>query len=330
MLNQTIVQQVAAFLRDEAHDNFLITSHVNPDGDGIAAMLACGKVMQFLRKQYVLVVDGPPPKRYTFLADFATIQNWSEVTLDFTPEIFLAVDCADLDRIGKVKTLLTARSPIINIDHHHGNEHFGRLNLVDPQASSATELLYTLCQALEVPVDTALATHIYTGIVFDTGRFRYSQTSTHTFQVCADLLAQAKLDVQTVAEKLYYENTLATMKLLGIALNSLRLECAGRVAVITLDHSTLSRPEFQDADTEGFADYAMSLQGIEVGVFIREPERHKIRISLRARNHVDVQVIAEHFGGGGHKKAAGCRQEGALETVTAQLLQEIQKHLLTS
>jgi phosphoesterase RecJ-like protein len=318
---------ITSFLHTQAHDHFLITSHHNPDADGIAAMLAFGKILQFLGKRYALVIDGAPPRQLSFLPDFATIHVYNEVRLAFTPAIVVTLDCTDLNRIGKVNTFLKEHITVLNIDHHPGNTRFGVLNLVDPDASSATELLYSLCKRLQVPIDAPLATQLYTGILFDTGRFRYSRTSSQTFRICAELLEQSKMDLQTVAEKLYYENSLATMKLLSVALDRLQTYAEGKIVVTTLDYKTLSRPEFRDADTEGFVDYTMAIQGVEVGVFLREYEREKIRISLRARNHFDVQAVAALWGGGGHKKAAGCRQEGPLEVVTTHVLQEIQQRL---
>ncbi|RMF93018.1 MAG: bifunctional oligoribonuclease/PAP phosphatase NrnA [Nitrospinota bacterium] len=325
-----IEREIVTFLQEAGADNLLITSHVNPDGDGIAAMLAFGKIAQFLGKRYGILVDGTPSTRLNFLVDFSTIQSLNGNPLTFTPEVLVVLDCPELDRIGKVKTLLPSQVSIINIDHHPGNARFGRFNLVDPQASASTEVLYSLCKAFRLPLDTALATQIYTGIVFDTGRFRYSRVTSKTLRLCAELLQQSDLDVQMVAERLFYDHSFATLKLLGVALQQLEMHYGGKVAVMYLDHATLNRPEFRDADTEGFVDYTISITGVEVGMLFQEYEPEKIRISLRSRGPFDVQAIAKQFGGGGHKKAAGCRQQGKLAIVMARVLEEVQQRLITS
>jgi len=321
---------ITAWLQRPGSDHFLVTSHVNPDGDGLASMLACGQILRSLGKQVWLVADGFLSPRYSYLPQIDTVVFYREGLEGELPVAnVITVDVPVLPRLERVTRLIPGDATILKIDHHPGDEHFGVFNYVDTAVSSTAELIYYLCIGLRIPFDAALATWIYTGIAFDTGRFRFSSTTPNALVIAGEMV-RAGANPQLIAEQLFYEYRSTTLSLLTSTLQSLEYCLDGRVAILSLDYALLSQPRYGDEDADRFVDYAVSLQGIEVALFLREHEPGEIRVSLRAKNDFDVRAVAEVFGGGGHRKAAGARLSGTLEEVKARLVSQIQRRLEAS
>ena len=321
------LRAITAWLRRPGNDHFLVTSHVNPDGDGLASMLACGRILRSLGKQVWLVADGFLSPRYGYLPQIDTVVSYREgLEVELPVANVITVDVPTLSRLERVAQLIPHDATILKIDHHPGDEHFGRFNYVDTDASSTAELVYRLCVSLGTPFDAALGTWIYTGIAFDTGRFRFSSTTPNALSIAGEMV-RAGANPQLIAEHLFYEYRPTTLSLLTSTLQSLECFLDGRVSVLSLDHSVLRQARYRDEDADGFVDYAVSMQGIEVALFLREHEPGQIRVSLRAKHDFDVRAVAEAFGGGGHRKAAGARLSGTLQEVKARLVAEIQRRL---
>jgi phosphoesterase RecJ-like protein len=321
------LRPIARWLRDRRHDRFLVTSHVNPDGDGLASMLACGRILRTLGKQVWLVADGLLSPRYAYLPEIDTVVLYRDgLEAELPVANVITVDVPTLARLERVARLVPPDAAILKIDHHPSDDDFGRFNYVDPDASSTAELVYRLCVRLRIPFDAALATWIYSGLAYDTGRFRFSSTTPAALMI-AGAMVQAGANPQRIAEHLFYEYRATTLSLLAAALQSLECLLDGRVAVLSLDYSQLGQARYRDEDTDGFVDYAVSLQGVEVALFLREQEPGRVRVSLRAKHDFDVRAVAEVFGGGGHRKAAGARLPGSLTEVKARLVEEIRRRL---
>jgi bifunctional oligoribonuclease and PAP phosphatase NrnA len=324
------LRAITKWLQRRGSDHFLVASHVNPDGDGLASMLACGYILRSLGKQVWLVADGFLSPRYAYLPQIDTVVPYREgLEAELPVANVITVDVPTLSRLERVERLIPPDAGILKIDHHPGDEHFGRFNYVDTQASSTAELVYRLCVSLGIPFDAALGTWIYTGIAFDTGRFRFSSTTPNALIVAGEMV-RAGANPQLIAEQLFYEYRPATLSLLASTLQSLEYFFDGRVSVLSLDFAVLGQARYRDVDTDGFVDYAVSVQGAEVALFLREHEPGQIRISLRAKHAFDVRAVAELFGGGGHRKAAGARMAGTIHEVKARLLTEIQQRLEAS
>jgi bifunctional oligoribonuclease and PAP phosphatase NrnA len=318
---------IAAWLRAPESDRFLVTSHVNPDGDGLASMLACGRILQRLGKQVWLVIDGMLSPRYDYLPRIDTVVSYREgLEAELPVANVITVDVPTLSRLERVARLIPREAPILKIDHHPSDDHFGRFNYVDTGASSTAELVYRLCVSLDVPFDAALGTWLYTGIAFDTGRFRHSSTTPDALTIAGEMV-QAGANPQLIAEQLFYEYRPTTLSLLASTLQSLECVLDGRLAILSLGHGILGQARYRDEDMDGFVDYAVSLQGVEVALFLREHEPGHIRVSLRAKHDADVRAVAELFGGGGHRKAAGARMTGTLAEVKARLVNAIRRQL---
>lgn len=318
---------ITGWLRDKQPDRFLVTSHVNPDGDGLASMLACGRILRTLGKQAWLVADGLVSPRYAYLPEIDTIVPYRDgLETELPVANVVTVDVPTLSRLERVARLVPEDASIVKIDHHPSDDHFGLFNYVDTEVSSTAEMVYRLCRSLDVPIDAALATWMYTGIAFDTGRFRFSSTTPEALRIAGEMV-QAGANPQRIAEHLFYEYRPATLSLLAATLQSLECLLDGQLAVLSLDHSWLSQERYRDEDADGFVDYAVSMQGVEAALFLREHEPECIRVSLRAKNDFDVRAVAEVFGGGGHRKAAGARISGPLQEVKARLVAEVQRRL---
>jgi bifunctional oligoribonuclease and PAP phosphatase NrnA len=321
---------ITAWLRAPERDHFLVTSHVNPDGDGLASMLACGRILRRLGKQVWLVIDGMLSPRYDYLPQIDTVVPYRDgLEAELPVANAITVDVPSLSRLERVARLIPPEAPIVKIDHHPSDDHFGRFNYVDTGASSTAELVYRLCVSLEVPFDAALGTWLYTGIAFDTGRFRHSSTTPDALTIAGEMV-RAGANPQLIAEQLFYEYRPTTLSLLASTLQSLECVLDGRLAILSLGHAILGQARYGDEDMDGFVDYAVSLQGVEVALFLREHEPGHIRVSLRAKHDADVRAVAELFGGGGHRKAAGARMTGTLAEVKARLVNAIQRQLESS
>ena len=301
-------------------DGFLISTHLNADGDALSAVLVCGAILNKLGKTYRIVVhDRIPDERYRFLPGFEKIHPFAQTLDPVSADVLLAVDVPNMDRIGDVARLLPEDIFILVIDHHESNEPFGHLSFVRPEASSTCQLLYEVISELNLPLDERMATCIYTGIAFDTGGFRFANTSSEALRIAAEMVdrgAQPDLIADAIFHRRSYEST----KRLGRILNTIELHLDGKVSSIYLQGD-------RSKDTEGFIDYAIFIEGVEVAFFLKEEEGDRFRVSLRSKNRINVNRIAQRFGGGGHRKAAGCRMQGRAEEIKALLLEEIARHL---
>ena len=296
-------------------DDLLITSHVNSDGDSVAGSLAMRRLLEALGKRSRVVLADIPEDHYDFLAGFADIQRIDGAP-DELAESAVVLDCPNLDRIGDVRRHLRQDARLLNIDHHKDNVGFGSVNVVSEDVSSTSELIYHLALAMDVSIDRSLAEQLYTGIVFDTGTFRYSLTTPTSLEVAAALVrAGARLDV--VADRIYNSSCLDSVKLIGRAIDSLELYFDGRVACLHLDYEQVRK-----GDPEEAVNYGLKIKGVLASIFMKEQRPDYYRISLRSRGDVDVSAVAAGFGGGGHARASGCELEGSAAQVRTALLEK--------
>ena len=317
-LSTSDLDAAANFLRSQS--DLLITSHVNPDGDGIAGSLALsGLLRQFDVRSRILLQDAPSD-------NYAYLDGWEEIgaignTAGARHGCAVILDCPNFDRIGRVSHHLSADATLLNIDHHHDNDRFGAVNLTDDAVCSTCEMIYHLAVHMGLEIDPPTAEQLYTGILFDTGGFRYSLTTPTSLEVGADLVRRgARLD--RIADRLYNNATFESVKLIGQAIESMALYHGGRVATLSLSYQDMQR-----GDPEAAANYGLLIKGVEVTALFKEESENHYRISLRSREDVDVSAIAHIFGGGGHSRAAGCRQDGTLEEVRTRIVAAIEQVL---
>ena len=306
----------------EQAQEFLITAHVDPDGDAVGSCLGLLLALRHRGKEGHVILDSPLPDSLTFLPESEGIRSPDQVTKRF-PHAFV-LDSSSLERVGRVATQnLTPDARIAVIDHHWGNGGFGAPRLVNPEASATAELVYDLLESWRVPFSPEIATCLYTWILSDTGGFRFANTSARTLRVSARLVEHG-VNAATVAEAIYATKTAPSLRILGLALASLETKSGGTIGAMTISRAMFDQAGAKPEDADGIVQYAKALAGARVGVLIQEVTPGEIRASLRSDGTVDVNEVASHFGGGGHRNAAGLRVRGVLEEVRSQIFHALE------
>jgi len=315
-------KKVLKFLKE--NDHFLVSAHLNADGDAIASVIAIGLLLEKMKKKYYMVFhDEQVDTRFKYLKNFDKIYNY-DFSLRLPIRSAIILDSPGTKRIGKVAKLLPDNSQIVKIDHHPVEGDFAAVNLVDEGASSATQLVFEVIELSKIDYDIDLAEAIYTGIVYDTGRFSFSNTTARDMYICGKMI-DIGVKPAKINDRIFFENSFEAIRTIGKGLAEMVNFIDGAVNVIYLDHQTMSQN--QSGEIEELANYSVAIRGGKVGVFIREirPRFHKI--SLRSKDEVNVNIIAKKFQGGGHTRAAGCRLEGTREEVIEKIVKEIEKQL---
>lgn len=312
------IEEVRKFF--SSGDPILVTTHHAPDGDAIGSVLAVGGMLEQLDVDYLMVVDDPPPAKYSFLTGFEQIVNLKKFVPDRKYNRVVVVDAGSFERIGSAKNLLNAGAPILNIDHHFSGGYFGTVNVVDVDAAATSEVLFDICTGLGLTLNPMIANGLFVGILTDTGRFRYSNSTPHSLEICAKLI-EAGVNSEQVTDAVYYNQTPESIRALASALATLRLEEDGRIALLHLTESDRVN------DTEGFVDYAVSISGVELAIFFVELGAGRVKASLRSKGEVDVSSVVVKLGGGGHRKAAGVRFNGTISELEAILLPNLRAAL---
>lgn len=290
----------------QAGRRFLVSSHQRPDGDAIGSAVGLALALRELGKQAEVVMEAAPPH---FLRPFPAVDRIRVATTveDVTDGAFI-MECSSLDRTG-VRGL--DRSSVLNIDHHVGNTRYGAINWIDESAAACTEMVYTLVETLGVPLTPAIATHLYLGLLTDTGSFRFSHITPRSFEI-ARRCVEAGADPQWIARTHYDSSTLGRVRIFGQVLNTMRLDEAGRVALLTMTSADAAAAQASYDDTDGLINFPLSVKDIQAVAFFKEAEDGEWRVSLRSKGDVDVGAMARSYGGGGHRNAAGCSARGRL------------------
>ena len=288
-------------------NRFLLTSHVNPDGDAIGSELGLARLLRRLGKGAVVWNLDPIPAIYRPLPGSERVHSGAEPPAGF-PEKFdsiVVLECPSLDRTGIEQHLSQGASlPVLNIDHHLGNQHYGAVNWVDSAAPAVGEMVFRLAQALKVALEPEIASCLYLTLVTDTGGFRFSNATPAAFEAAAALVREGAHPEQ-VAQWLYESQPVAVVRLLAEMLQTLTLHHGGRIATVRLDPEMFARAGAAAGDSEGLIDHPRSIAGVDAVALIRRREDGSHKVSLRSRGEVDVEKIARHHGGGGHRNAAG-------------------------
>jgi phosphoesterase RecJ-like protein len=322
MATTTDTDLAAVVTAIRSHSRFVLTTHENPDGDALGSLLALQRALVALGKDSVMFLAGeaPLPGEYRFL-DFGELER--TVPDDLDERVLLLVDCANESRIGADRSILERAASTINLDHHHDNSRFGELNVVDASASSTAELQRNLFVELDLELTPELAEPLYVGLVTDTGRFQYSNTTPKALRLAAELV-EAGADVQKVFQGVYESIQFAKLKLLARALGRAEVYAGGSLVVSYLLRDDFVQVGAVEPYSEGIIDTLRAVEGAEMAALIREPPRGGSparRISLRAsHDELDVSAIARLSGGGGHPQAAGFSSDDSIEEITAFLV----------
>ena len=322
--NTTEVDLAAVAEALRSHDRFIVTTHENPDGDALGSLLAMTFALRELGKDADMYLFGevPIPNEYEFM-DFAGIMRGPNP--DSSGQVVVALDCANERRLGPETALLEKAQLVVDIDHHHDNSRFGKVNLIVGHASSTGEILADVFRELGVSLTPAIAEALYIAVVTDTGRFQYAYTTAKALRLAAELV-EAGADVHRVFQGVYENVAFAKLKLVARALENAEVFEGGRVVVSHLEREDFEAAGAEEPYSEGIIDYLRAVEGTELAALIREPPTANgptHRISLRTTEaDLDVSAIARKSGGGGHRQAAGFSSEASIEEITEFIRRE--------
>src|SRR5215470_10573098 len=297
---------------------FMITSHIRPDGDGLGSGLALYWMLKSLGKEPTVLLRDEVPPAYTVLPGSDLVVVAPDVEGEYDAAFLM--ECSDVERPG----LASLRDQfVVNIDHHSTTRPFGNINWVDSTAAAVGEMIYNLCKALGVEVTKEIAECIYTALLTDTGSFHFSNTTERTLKIASELVRRG-VEPAWISQALFYSYPFAKIRLLGLALSTIERDETGYIAWISMSRDMIYEADATDEDAEGIVNYALSVGEVEVVAFFKELGMGSYRISLRSKGKGNVAKVAELFGGGGHRNAAGCRVEGDFEEVKQRLVRALQ------
>ncbi len=300
-----------------------VIAHVNPDGDSIGSILGLGLALRKLSDYVDILMQDDFPGKFEFLPGVHHVKKPSASLEEY--DLAFVLDCGDAKRLGDSIGLLQNAKKVVNIDHHISNDSFGAINIVDPKASSTCQLIYSfILEELQLDIDEAIATCLYTGIASDTGSFKYDNTSPATLRAAAHLM-ELGASTDEISLYLYHNNSLNSVRFLAAVLNEMEILFEGRVALITITQEAIRSFRVQQEELEGLINYCRDIEGVEVAISLKEVENGHTKASFRGKSYVDVNQLAAVFGGGGHKKASGATIEAGPQEAKASILQQIEK-----
>ncbi len=302
----------------------LLSVHISPDGDALGSQLALMRALEKIGKTITSHNLDPVPEIYRFLPNADRIRVGLPVIGEYDAIIVLDTDPP---RTG----LFDASPPaniLINIDHHITNPAPWPNTWLDPNAAATGEMIYNLIRRLGIPFDRDIALCLYTAIFTDTGSFRYSNTSPESMKISANLL-EAGADPWLVTENVYESFAFRRLKLLGNVLAGMDRSEDGRVAWVVVTDEMYRRTGTSAEDTDNFVNFVRSVKGVEVAILFRQIGAEEYKISMRSKGRVDLSSLAQSFGGGGHRNAAGGKAKGSLQEVTIKVVGEVVKNVST-
>ncbi len=308
------------------HQRFVVTTHKSPEGDAVGSAVALKEFLKTLGKDVVMVNYDPVPPPYRFLDDFkgAWIHAPKEIKekVDEAEVIFI-VDVAGDSQLGPLAGIIKDSKIIkVRIDHHRTNDVFADVVVVDENASATGELIYGLVKSMRGKISQKMAEAIYLAIATDTGWFKFSNTNAKVFNICKELLSASDggLNVSSLYEKVFQSKSWDYIDLLKLVLASVQTECDGRFAWFKLTKDMLKSSHIKHVDTEPLMDLIREVELVEVIIIFREQARGKVKASFRSKHDVDVSQLAEQYGGGGHKHAAGAIIPGTMDEVVEKVI----------
>lgn len=312
-----MLSQVVELIENKAF--FGITTHVKPDGDGVGSSLGLYWLLCSLGKSAEVIVNGDLPIAYRELPGAGEIRDVK--TLDKEYDAVFVIECSDLKRPG-IAGLEDAFT--VNIDHHATCEHFGTINWIDSTASAVGEMIYNLCKAIGGRITKEIAECLYMALVTDTGSFHFSNTTDRTLKVASELV-KAGAQPAAISEMVYNSYPWSRIELLRQVLNTVRRDQTGRIATMRQSLAMREAACAVDGDNNGFVNIPLAARDVLAVVYMREVGPGEYRVSLRSKGNINVARVAEKFGGGGHRNAAGLRIEGDWDTAERNLVNALSK-----
>lgn len=301
------------------YGSFLILTHQSPDGDTLGSAFALKRALQKIGKPSCVLCNDEIPQKYSFL--WEGIEN---NIIDF--EAVIAVDIADRKLLGNETNEKYGDKIILAIDHHLSHREYAENTFVCDKAAN-TENIYDLIKEMNIPIDSDIATCIYCGMATDTGCFLFTNTTPETHKIAAELMVLGA-DVPTVNKKMFETKTMSLIKLERLALSSMEMHLNGKCAIMQITQDMFRESGSNDGECDGIASLPRKIEGVLIGITIREKESGKYKVSIRTVEPYDAAKICGKFGGGGHKRAAGCEFTCSLTEIKKMLLKAVEEELI--
>jgi phosphoesterase RecJ-like protein len=303
----------------EGHDDFLVVSHINPDGDAASSTCAMGWLLKKLGKRFVMANIDSMPARFSYLTGIDSICSLEQLQDSPKFRTIISVDCADYYRFGELHNCFTSDARMLNIDHHATNGMFGQANLVDVTAAATAQVIYSLLEYMNIELDQEVAKCLYTGLLTDTGGFRYQNTTPRVLEIASILLSHGVSPTEIARISLECI-TPSHVAMLQRALTSLSFNENGKISWVVATSNDLKETGATADDLDGIVRYPVNISGVEVGLLFKQLAAQTFKVSLRSNDVVNVSKVASLFGGGGHIRAAGCTVQGELDEVIQQVV----------
>lgn len=310
------INEIAKILRD--NNNFYILTHKSPDGDTLGSAGALCLALQKMRKNAKVLCSDELPKKYEFLFESVKNQN-------FDPSYVISVDVADVQLLGENLSCF-ADSVDLCIDHHLMHRQFAKISYVEGCFAATAEIIYEIIKALGITIDANIAKCIYTGISTDTGCFRHSNATSHSYRVAADMI-DCGANAFEINKIMFDTKSRAKLSLEKIALESLEFFCNNKCAIICLTNEEIVDSGACESDFDGISAIPRQIEGVLIGVFIKEEKKGIFKVSMRTDATIDASKICANFNGGGHRCAAGCTICGSLIDVKNKIISGIEIYL---
>jgi phosphoesterase RecJ-like protein len=303
------------------HQRFAVLSHVRPDGDALGSEIALTLSLQAMGKTVKTWNEDGMLEKYSFLPHADILVPPPAQPEDF--DVAIALDTATQNRLGKAGEAVRSAKLWINIDHHPSNPKYGDLVYIDEHSPATGQILFELMKSEQMPMSRAIAENLFVAISTDTGSFQYPNTTARTFEIAAELI-RTGVDVGQLSQSTYENYPRRRIELLRALLAKMRFDADGTIGSFSLDLKTASEIGAKPEDNEGLIDHIRAIHGVVVAIFFEELVDGKVRVSMRSKSETaDVCAIAQKFGGGGHKLAAGARVRGTLAEVQERVLKEV-------
>jgi len=313
----------------ERYDKFILTAHETPDGDALGSEYAMLKALQKIGKDVMILNADPAPKNFKFVDDWGeilTLEGPDQLPPDLDERALIILDVNDTGNIGTIATLVFPRvKDYFIIDHHDTGENTLTSNLIQEDASSTGEILFQLFEDMGIEIDLQMAKALYMAIVYDTGSFIYPKTSSLTFSI-AKTLVSIGVRPYEIYSKIYETRSIASLMLQSIVLATLELKCHRHVAIQTMLKDALESSGATYEEGHHIINIPLAAEAVKVSIFFKQNLEGILRCSLRSKGDIDVVEIAQKFGGGGHKTAAGFKCSEPLDTVKEKVLGDLKDY----
>lgn len=320
MMKNTL-NQIAAELKKA--NTVLLYPHVIMDGDTLGSSIALCIALRKLGKEAYILIEDDIPGYLTFLEkDYCT---YDQQILE-SPDVSISVDCSDIERFFKRKEKFLTGKRSICIDHHRTNNFFAELNYIDENTAATGEIVFHLIKEMGIAVDVEMAEAIYTAITTDTGNFQYTNTTKTTHLIAAELF-EIGIDLEKISVEIYQNIRHEKLKIMNEVIGTIEMVCGGKADIAYVTQEMLQKTGALMEETEGIIEILRNISGVEISAFLKENSENEIKVGLRAKTYGDVSVIAQSFGGGGHKKAAGCTIHASLAEAKKQITAAVVAHL---